>query len=69
MNRLGGSLLFDMPLLEPDELMSRIDAVSIDDLRSLAGELWAPERLAAAGIGPDEESFRAAVADTTPVAT
>ncbi len=61
MNRLGGSTLFDLPLLEPDELMARIDAVTLDDLAALADELWAPERLSAAGIGPDEDAFRAAL--------
>jgi predicted Zn-dependent peptidase len=68
MNRLGSSLLFDLPLLEPDEIMARIDAVTLDDLRALTDELWAPERLSAAGIGPDEDAFRAAVAEVTPAA-
>jgi predicted Zn-dependent peptidase len=68
MNRLGSSLLFDLPLLEPEEIMERIDAVTLDDLRALTDELWAPERLSAAGIGPDEEAFRAAVAKVTPAA-
>src|SRR3954470_10706555 len=61
MHRLGGSLLFDLPLLETDEVMERIDAVSMDDMRSLVDELWAPGGLSAAGIGPDEDAFRAAV--------
>ena len=61
MNRLGGSTLFELPLLEPEELMERIDAVKLEDLESLAAELWAPERLSAAGIGPDEDAFRRAV--------
>ena len=52
MNRLGGSILFGLPLLEPDELMARIDAVSLDDLRGLVAELWPADRLSAAGIGP-----------------
>jgi predicted Zn-dependent peptidase len=68
MNRLGASLLYGLPLLEPDEIMERIDAVTLDDLRGLTDELWAPERLSAAGIGPDEDAFRAAVAEVTPAA-
>ena len=44
MHRLGGSLLFDLPLLETDEVMERIDAVTLDDMRSLVDELWAPGR-------------------------
>jgi predicted Zn-dependent peptidase len=62
MNRLGGSLLYGLPLLEPEELMARIDAVQLSDLAELASELWAPERLSAAGIGPDEDAFRTAIA-------
>ena len=61
MHRLGGSLLFGLPLLETDEVMERIDAVTLDDMRSLVDELWAPGGLSAAGIGPDEDSFCAAV--------
>jgi predicted Zn-dependent peptidase len=68
MNRLGMGLLFGLPLLDTDELMARFDAVTLDDLRGLTAELWAPERLSAAGIGPDEDSFRAAVAAACPAA-
>ncbi|HWT25716.1 MAG TPA: pitrilysin family protein [Solirubrobacteraceae bacterium] len=66
MNRLGASTLYDLPLLEADELMDRIDAVSMDDLRELVDELWAPGRLSAAGIGPSEEAFRASVEPVCP---
>jgi predicted Zn-dependent peptidase len=62
MNRLGASVLADMPLLSVDEVEARIDAVTLDDLRELAVELLAPERLSAAGIGADESAFRAALA-------
>jgi predicted Zn-dependent peptidase len=61
MNRLGSSVLADMPLLSVDEVEARIDAVELDDLSELAGELLAPERLSAAGIGADESAFRAAL--------
>ena len=66
MNRLGASLLFGLPLLETDEVMERFDAVTLDELRELTDELWAPERLSAAGIGPDEQAFRDAVSDVCP---
>jgi predicted Zn-dependent peptidase len=68
MNRLGASLLYDLPLLEPEELMAKVDEVTLDDLRGLTEELWAPERMSAAGIGPDEDAFRDAVAEVTPAA-
>src|SRR4051794_15177339 len=61
MNRLGSSVLAGMPLLTVDEVVERIEAVSLADLELLARELYAPDRLSVAGIGPDEEAFRAAL--------
>jgi predicted Zn-dependent peptidase len=61
MNRLGSSILADMPLLTLDEVVERIEAVSLADLEQLARDLYAPERLSVAGIGPDEEAFRSAL--------
>ncbi len=60
MNRLGSEILAGTPLLELDELVASIDAVSLDDLRELAADLWAPGRLSVAGIGPDSDQFDAA---------
>ena len=37
--------------------------MTLDDMRSLVDDLWAPGRLSAAGIGPDEDGFRRAVED------
>jgi predicted Zn-dependent peptidase len=68
MNRLGASLMFDLPLLDTDEVMARFDAVTLDDLRELTAEIWHPGRLSAAGIGPDEGSFRSAVEAVCPAA-
>jgi predicted Zn-dependent peptidase len=62
MNRLGSELLAGSPLLSLDDLVARIDAVTREDLNALVDELWAPERLSAAGIGPDERRFDEAVA-------
>ena len=61
MNRLGSSLLADMPLLDIDELEERIDAVSLDEVLALGRELYAPERLSVAGIGADEQVFEQAL--------
>jgi predicted Zn-dependent peptidase len=68
MNRLGGATLYDLPLLDADEVMAKVDAVQMDDLRELVDELWAPERLSAAGIGPSKDAFCAAVAPVCPAA-
>ncbi len=62
MNRLGSELLAGAPLLSLDEVVDSIDAVTLDDLGALAGELWDSQRLSAAGIGPDEEAFEQALA-------
>lgn len=68
MHRLGSSLMFGMPLLELDEVMSRIDAVTAEQVQHLVEELWVSTRLSAAGIGPDEDAFRAAVGELCPAA-
>ena len=61
MSRLGGSTLNELPILSIDELIGRIDAVTVDDLRELARELFDPVRLSVAGVGPDESAFLAAI--------
>src|SRR4051812_20779332 len=66
MNRLGASVLADMPLLSVDEVIERIDAVTLDDVAALARELFAPDRLSAAGIGADPDEFRRALGPVSP---
>jgi predicted Zn-dependent peptidase len=61
MNRLGSSVLAELPLLSVDEMVERIDAVSPDDLEELVHELFAPASLSAAGIGADRSVFDAAL--------
>jgi predicted Zn-dependent peptidase len=61
MGRLGAAVLNDMPILSVDEVIERIDAVNLEQLRELAGELYDPARLSLAGVGPDEKHFEAAV--------
>jgi len=62
MSRLGSSLLWGMPVLSIDELVEQIDAVGAEDCSALARELLAGPRLSVAGIGPDEDVFRNALA-------
>ncbi|HET6509242.1 MAG TPA: pitrilysin family protein, partial [Baekduia sp.] len=66
MNRLGSSVLADMPVLTVDEVVERIDAVTLEDVSALARELYAPQRLSAAGIGGDESVFRGALEPVAP---
>jgi predicted Zn-dependent peptidase len=61
MSHLGASLLHEMPILSVDEVIERIDAVSLTDLEALAGELFAPERLSIACVGPDRQIFDSAI--------
>ena len=66
MNRLGSSLLTGVPILTLDEVLGRIDAVTIEDVRSLAGELFDPARMSAAGVGASEDAFRSALDAVNP---
>ena len=66
MNRLGGSVLMGVPLLSLDEMVAATDAVTADDVQALAGELFAPERLSAAGVGGDESIFMRALEPVNP---
>jgi predicted Zn-dependent peptidase len=66
MNRLGKSLITDTELLSLDRLIAEIDAVEAAAVAELAAVLLQPERLSAAGIGPIEERFTAAVARINP---
>jgi len=66
MNRLGSSILTGVPLLGVDELIDRVDAVGSEDLEALVAELLDPERLSAAGIGPQEPAFREALEPVSP---
>ena len=61
MGRLGAAVLNDMPILSVDEVIDRIDAVTLEQLRELAAELYDPTKLSLAGVGPDEQRFAAAV--------
>ena len=66
MNRLGGSVLTGVPLLSLDEMVEAIDAVTADDVAALADELFAPERMSAAGVGGDEDVFVRALEPVNP---
>jgi predicted Zn-dependent peptidase len=61
MSRLGRSLITDTELLSLDRIIAEIDAVEASALSELAGVLLTPERLSAAGIGPNEDRFLTAV--------
>jgi len=66
MNRLGKSLITDSELLSLDRLVAEIDGVEAESVCGLAATLLDTEKLSAAGIGPSEERFIAAVERVTP---
>jgi len=66
MSRLGKSLISDTELLSIERIVAEIEAVEPEALAELAGVLLAPEKLSAAGIGPNEERFVAAVEHVNP---
>jgi len=66
MNRLGSSVLMGVPLLTLDEVLAELDAVTLEDVNSLARELWAPDRMSAAGVGADEDAFRRSLGAVSP---
>jgi len=61
MSRLGASVLNEMPIMEVDEVIDRIDAVGMAEVREIAAELFTPERLSVVGVGPDEDVFAEAI--------
>ena len=61
MTRISRSTLFDRPIDTLDEMLAKVDAVSVDDLTELASELYAVERLSAACVGREESCFKAAL--------
>jgi predicted Zn-dependent peptidase len=69
MNRLGSSVLSGLPILSVEEVIARIDAVTIEDLQELAAELFRGPELSVAAIGPDEQALRAALTPLESVPT
>jgi predicted Zn-dependent peptidase len=48
-----------MPLLTIDEMLARIDAVTVDDVREVARDFYDSDRWSTVCIGPGPEAFRA----------
>ncbi|MDQ3648642.1 MAG: insulinase family protein, partial [Actinomycetota bacterium] len=66
MSRLGSSVLMDVPLLTLDEVLARVDAVTLGDVRALTAELFDPSGMSAAGVGASEDAFREALDAVNP---
>jgi predicted Zn-dependent peptidase len=61
MGRAGKAVLMGSPLLTLDEMIARVDAVTLEDVQQLAGDLYPASRFSAACIGTDEGRFRSAL--------
>jgi predicted Zn-dependent peptidase len=61
MHRLGRSVLTATPLLSPDEIIAKLEAVDREQILALAREFYTPDCLSAAAIGRDETVFREAL--------
>jgi len=66
MNRIGKALLTGTELLTIDEIIERVDAVSVEDVQALAAEHWNPEAMSAAAIGPSADAARAGLERLSP---
>ncbi|HET6601826.1 MAG TPA: insulinase family protein, partial [Gaiella sp.] len=66
MTRLGRALVTDAELVSTEETIRRVRAVTEADVAAAARELFDPGRLSAAGIGPRESRFRAALGHVNP---
>lgn len=55
MSRLGKSELVGAEILSMDEIINRVDAVTLDDIAAVARDLLAPERRALTVMGPFDE--------------
>ena len=62
MTRISRATLFGLPIESLDQMLAKVDAVTVADLTELAGELYGAERLSAACVGRAESSFGKALA-------
>ncbi|HEX7118920.1 MAG TPA: pitrilysin family protein [Longimicrobiales bacterium] len=53
LQRLAGFGLYEEPFLTLDELMARVDAVTLDDIVGVAAEYFDPDRQVALRLGPE----------------
>jgi predicted Zn-dependent peptidase len=66
MTRLGKATVTGTEVVPIDETERRIVATTVEEVAALARDLYAPDVLSAAGIGPSEKRFRAAVERLNP---
>ncbi len=63
MTRLGKGVLTQTEILSLDELAERIEAVTPEEVLTLASEVYRPAKLSVVGIGSDKSQFESVVAE------
>jgi predicted Zn-dependent peptidase len=53
LHRLAGTALYDEPYLSVDDVMGRIDAVTLEDVAALAAEYFNPDQQVTVRLGPE----------------
>lgn len=53
LHRLAGTALYDEPMLSIDEVMRRVEAVTLDDIAALAAEYFDPDKQVVVRLGPE----------------
>lgn len=53
LHRLAGTALYNEPYLSIDEMMRRVDAVTLDDIAALAAEYFDPNQQVTVRLGPE----------------
>ncbi len=66
MHRIGRAVLSGTELLELDEMVERIEAVTADDVAALAASFWDPSSFSVAAIGPNTDVVREAASRLAP---
>jgi predicted Zn-dependent peptidase len=61
MYRLGRLTVTGAEILRIDDIIKRIDDVTVEDIQDLARRLYQPDSLVAVAIGPDEQVFKKAM--------
>jgi len=61
MTRISRATLFGLPIDTLDEMLAKVDAITVEELTGLAAELYGADRLSAACVGRDESRFRQAL--------
>ena len=53
LHRLAGTALYDEPFLSVDEMMRRVEAVTLSDVAELAAEYFEPDQQVVVRLGPE----------------